>query len=85
MNKTSAKIRSVKISIDQAGDEYLEGLYIDGISGWVDPFVVDGIDTPEDMNQDEVILWAKEQVGKNLLYTELKQSNFYTVGKTYIV
>ena len=82
--KNKAVIRNIKVIVGLDGSEFLDGFYIEGKGGVIDPFVDCGIELPDDMSADEQIEWARKQIGKTLFYGELQPFAWYTTGKTYI-
>lgn len=80
-----AKIRGVKITIGTNGCEILDGFYIEGKGGVIDPFVDSNFELEMDsMSQDEILEWGRGMIGKTLFYGELQPYAWFTTGKTYI-
>ncbi|AUR88542.1 hypothetical protein NVP1115B_67 [Vibrio phage 1.115.B._10N.222.49.B11] len=87
--KRKLKITGAKITIDRFGHEYFEYFECKSDSG--ERFNIDALvsgefdgDT-EELNQDELIEWAKSKVGRYLFVSDISPCVYVACGKTYII
>lgn len=84
--RNNAKIRGVKVGVDMNGYEFLEGFYIEGKGGAIDPFVDDNFSLDiHDKSQCELLEWGRSMIGKTLFYGELQPYAWFTTSKVYIL
>jgi len=80
--KKKAKIIGVKVGVDGNLDDYFDGFHLFDY-GYVD-IDHDSIPEIEDITQDEVLDWAREQYGKFMFFDDLRPASYIATGKTYI-
>ena len=86
--KHKFKIKRINIGVDGNNHDYLQSFDCMDNSGNVikiDPMVSGEFPDTDDMAQDELIDWAREQVGKILFCDGISACEYVTFGKTYIV
>lgn len=86
--KHKFEIKRVNIGVDGNNHDFLQSFDCKGADGKViriDPMVSGEFPETDDMAQDEMLDWARGQVGKTLFADGLHACEYITFGKTYIV
>lgn len=86
--KKKFTIKRVNVGVDGNNQDYMQSFDCIGEDGKtirIDPMVSGEFPEVDDMTQDEMLDWAREQVGKTLFTQGLSACEYVTYGKTYIV
>ncbi len=86
--KQQATIINVRLGCDNNGQEYFDCFMVkrpnDKRSIYLEPDL-DQFPELEDMTQDELVEWAKDQIGKTIFFEGATTAVYYVTGKNYIV
>lgn len=82
------KIIRENIGVDGNNHDYLRSFECETPNGDrinIDPLVLGAFPELEEMSQDEIVDWSRQQHGKYLFTQELTACEYLASGKTYII